>query len=367
MATILVTGLTLVGCTSEQDEPDSPTAAPQESGPAERGSVELGETRDVATGINAPWSIVFIGDTALISERDSGRILEMTPDGSTRTVDTIDDVVRPESGGGMGPEGGLLGLAVGDDDRLYVYSTGEEGNRIQRFDVTGAPGDLSLGEPDTILTGPGSGVYHNGGRIAFGPDGMLYVTVGETGRPEEAQDLDSLNGKILRMTPDGDVPEDNPFDDSYVYSYGHRNPQGLGWTEDGTMFSTEFGANSFDELNIIVAGGNYGWPEAEGTSDNEDYEDPVQQWEPADASPSGMTVIGDTIVIANLRGEVLRTVPVADPSASTEYFNAEFGRIRDVVPTPDGNLWFLTNNTDGRGEAGDGDDRVVSVEVAGLE
>lgn len=208
-------------------------------------------------------------------------------------------------------------------------------------------------------------MYHDGGRIAFGPDGMLYATVGETGQAEDAQDLDSLNGKILRMTPDGDVPEDNSFEDSYVYSYGHRNPQGIAWAEDGTMFSTEFGANSSDELNVIVPGGNYGWPEAEGAAGDPDYRDPARQWEPAEASPSGMAIVEGTIVIANLRGELLRTVPVADPSGSAEHFAGEYGRIRDVVVTPDGDLWLLTNNTDGRGDPSEGDDRVIEVEISG--
>lgn len=371
-----VIALAITGCTSTDDEPPAPeetaSATPDGGETAQTpeipengdtGEVSLGETTEVASGFEAPWSIAFVGDTALISERDSGRILELTPDGSMRTVHTLEDIVQPDSGGGMGPEGGLLGLAVDQDEQLYVYSTGAEGNRIQRFGIDGEPGALELGEPETILTGLGSGMYHNGGRIAFGPDGMLYVTVGDAGQPEESQDLDSLNGKILRVSPDGDVPEDNPFEDSYVYSYGHRNPQGIAWAEDGTMFSTEFGASTFDELNIITPGGNYGWPEAEGVADDPDYEDPVQQWEPAEASPSGMTIIGGTIVIANLRGEVLRTVPVADPGESNDYFDGDYGRIRDVVPTPDGDLWLLTNNTDGRGDPSDGDDQIIEVEV----
>ncbi|MFE5410919.1 PQQ-dependent sugar dehydrogenase [Microbacterium sp. NPDC056569] len=234
---------------------------------------------------------------------------------------------------------------------------------MQRFQIEGAPGALRLGQPETILTGPGAGVYHNGGRIAFGPDGMLYVTVGDAGRATDAQDIESMNGKILRLTPDGDVPEGNPFEGSYVYSFGHRNPQGLGWAEDGTMFSTEFGANSFDELNVIVPGGNYGWPEVEGMAGDPDYVDPVQRWEPAEASPSGMSVIGDLIVIANLRGERLRAVPTSDPATATDHFTGDFGRVRDVVATPQGNLWLLTSNTDGRGEITAGDDRILEVEV----
>jgi glucose/arabinose dehydrogenase len=308
----------------------------------------------VATGLEAPWSVVFRNGTPLVSERDSGRILELSPDGTTRTVGDIPGVAA------VG-EGGLLGLAVDSQGRLYVYSTGTAGNRLQRFDFTGEPGSLVLGQPETLLDGIASASYHDGGRIAFGPDGMLYVTVGDAGRRDSSQDLDSLNGKILRMTPDGGVPDDNPFPDSLVYSYGHRNPQGLAWAEDGTMFATEFGQNTWDELNIITAGANYGWPSVEGIATTGDFTDPVQQWEPAEASPSGMTHIDGTLFIANLRGQVLRAVPVANPSTSSTHYTGEFGRIRDVTEAPDGTLWFVTNNTDGRGAPGPDDDRILRV------
>ena len=300
--------------------------------------------------------MVFRNGTPLVSERDSGRILELSPDGSARTIGDIPGVAA------VG-EGGLLGLAVDSQGRLYVYSTGTDGNRLQRFDVTGEPGALALGLAETILDGIGSASYHDGGRIAFGPDGMLFVAIGDAGRRDSSQDLDSLNGKILRMTPDGGVPADNPFPDSLVYSYGHRNPQGLAWAEDGTMFATEFGQNTWDELNIITAGANYGWPTVEGIATTGDFTDPVQQWEPTEASPSGMAHIDGTLFIANLRGQVLRAVPVADPSTSTTYYDGEFGRIRDVTEAPDGKLWFVTNNTDGRGTPGPDDDRILSVEL----
>lgn len=191
----------------------------------------------------------------------------------------------------------------------------------------------------------------------------VYVTTGDAGGRDNSQDLDSLAGKILRLTPDGDVPEDNPFSSSTAYSYGHRNPQGIAWAEDGTMFATEFGQNTWDELNIITPGANYGWPEVEGVAENDDYTDPVQQWAPSDASPSGMAQVGDTLYLANLRGEILRTVPVSDPSTSAELFAGEYGRLRDAVAAPDGAVWILTNNTDGRGSPRDGDDRVIRVPV----
>ncbi|WP_457973377.1 PQQ-dependent sugar dehydrogenase [Arthrobacter sp. D1-17] len=363
LAATIGAGLMLASCaatapaSTPQLESAVPSPAPSsaEASTTAGNATPTGAPQVVATGLEAPWSVVFRNGTPLVSERDSGRVLELGPDGTTRSIGEIPGVA------GVG-EGGLLGLAVDSQGRLYAYSTGTDGNRLQRFDVTGAPGSLALGQPETLLDRIASASYHNGGRIAFGADGMLYVTIGDAGRRDSAQDLDSLNGKILRMTPDGDVPDDNPFPDSLVYSYGHRNPQGLAWAEDGTMFATEFGQNTWDELNIITAGANYGWPTVEGIATTGDFTDPVQQWEPSEASPSGMTHTDGTLFIANLRGQVLRAVPIADQTTSTTYHSREFGRIRDVTEGPDGKLWFVTNNTDGRGTPGPDDDRVLSVE-----
>jgi glucose/arabinose dehydrogenase len=308
----------------------------------------------VTTGLAAPWSVAFLGTTARISQRDTAEVLELLDDGGTRVVGTVDGVAP-------GGEGGLLGLAVDDDGRLYAYSTAAGGNRVQRFELTGEPGSLGLGAAETILDGIPAASIHNGGRIAFGPDGMLYVTTGDAGDAGASQDLDSLAGKILRVTPDGDVPGDNPFGGSPVYTYGHRNPQGIDWADDGTMFASEFGQSTWDELNVITPGSNYGWPVVEGIAGDDRYVDPVQQWGPAEASPSGIGIAGGTIFVANLRGSVLRAVPVAAPSESGEYYAREYGRLRDVTVSPDGDLWFLTNNTDGRGNPGPDDDRLMEV------
>jgi glucose/arabinose dehydrogenase len=204
--------------------------------------------------------------------------------------------------------------------------------------------------------------------IAFGPDGMLYATAGDAGNSASAQDPASLGGKILRVTPDGEIPADNPFPGSPVYSLGHRNPQGIAWSADGTMYASELGQNTWDELNVVETGGNYGWPDVEGIAGEDGFIDPVQQWEPAD-SPSGIAVMGaghagETIYIANLRGQRLREVPVDDLTSSTERFVGEHGRLRDAVAAPDGTLWILTNNTGGRGEPGPEDDRILSLDPA---
>ncbi len=347
--------LMLGGC-GVDGEP-RPTASPPATAADGGAPVDLAGDPDVVSGrLDAPWAIAFVDGTALVSARDSGEVLEVLDDGSTRIIGTIDGVRH-------GGEGGLLGLAVSPDEHLYAYSTGTDGNRVQRFALTGDPGQLGLGPAENVLEDIPAASNHNGGRIAFGPDGMLYVTTGDAGEREAAQDPQSLAGKILRITPDGSVPEDNPIAGSAVFSLGHRNPQGIAWAADGTLFAAEFGQDTWDELNIITAGGNYGWPDVEGIADDGRYIDPVQQWSPDVASPSGIAIVGGTIFVANLRGEVLRAVPVADPTTSTDLLAGEFGRLRDVVVSPDGDLWFLTNNTDGRGEPGDADDRLVRVEL----
>jgi len=362
VALAAVVGLALSGCTYSVADPAA--SAPADPSPKNLGAGEVEPTggRTVVTsGLEAPWSVILDdsdGDGgALVSERDSGDVLYLDRDGSVRTIGTVPGVSH-------GGEGGLLGLALDDDHRLYVYSTGEDGNRIQRFALSGSGKEMRLGRPTTILDDLPAQSVHNGGRIAFGPDGMLYASVGDATDRGSAQDRDALSGKILRMTPEGDVPDDNPFDGSLVYSYGHRNVQGLGWAADGTMFAAEFGQDSWDELNVIEPGANYGWPTVEGKGGGEGMTDPVQQWRTDDASPSGLTVIGGTVFIANLKGERIRGIPVADPTTAREYFVGDYGRIRTVLEGPDGSLWFVTNNTDGRGAAREGDDRIVSVELA---
>lgn len=365
----------LSACSSDSDSGETEgrggSAAGAASASSGSGSSDAGSTSSapgadspevVATGLESPWSIAFFGQTMLVSERDSGRILEVSAGGDVREVGQIDDA----SASG---ESGLHGLAV-DDDCLYAFFAAGTENRIARFDLLGEAGDLSLGEEETILDGLPTANFHNGGRLAFGPDGMLYATLGDTGDRDSAQDESALSGKILRMTPDGDVPADNPFGDSLVFSLGHRNPQGIGWDDEGMMYASEFGQDTWDELNVIEAGGNYGWPEVEGiaegdgardgdSGDGDDFIDPVQQWSPEEASPSGLAVTDDSILIAGLRGERLHQVPLDDLKSSSELWTGEHGRLRDVVEAPDGSLLVLTNNTDSRGEPGPDDDRLL--------
>jgi len=295
----------------------------------------------------------------------SARVLRLRPGAAPETVATVPGVVA-------GGEGGLLGLAASptyaQDNYLYAYLTAASDNRIVRFRLS-APQTV---EP--ILTGLAKASIHDGGRIKFGPDGMLYAGVGDAGNTANAQNQQSRNGKILRMRPDGGVPPDNPFPGSLVYTLGHRNVQGLAWDAQGRMFATEFGQNTWDEVNQIVAGGNYGWPVVEGRgpdpADSPDtFIDPWAQWPTDQASPSGLTYIRGTFFLAGLGGQRLWAIYVdeeqkrADPVA---WFEGEYGRIRDVAPGPDGSLWMMTNNTDGRGSPRDGDDRIVQVRLTEL-
>lgn len=307
------------------------------------------------SGLDAPWSVAFHGTTALVSERDSARILELDGAGGAREVAVIDGVAAAG-------EGGLLGITV-HDGHLYTYYTAGDENRIDRFALNGEPGSLSLGAAERVFDGIPAARNHNGGRIAFGPDGMLYATTGDAGDRQNAQDRESPGGKILRLTADGGMPQDNPFPDSPVYSLGHRNPQGIAWDADGTMYASEFGQDTWDELNVIELGGNYGWPEVEGIADQDGFIDPVQQWAPQDASPSGIVVVGDVILIANLRGERLREIPLTELTTSTKQLVGEHGRLRDVVLAPDGSVWAMTNNTDGRGAPAPDDDRIFPVDL----
>jgi glucose/arabinose dehydrogenase len=324
-----------------------------------------GEPEELARGLAAPWSILRLPNGGvLVSERDSARIVEVLPDGSLREVVRVPGVVP-------GGEGGLLGLAFlpagdGRPDLVYAYLTAASDNRIVRMPLRGAPGTLALGDPETVLTGIAKAGNHDGGRLAFGPDGFLYATVGDAGVRDAAQDPDSLSGKILRMTPDGDPAPGNPFG-TLVWSLGHRNPQGLGWDAAGGMWAAEFGQDTWDELNRIIPGGNYGWPVVEGEAGDPRFIDPVVQWPTDEASPSGLAIVGDTLFLAALRGARLWSVSpltTGAPLEVTASFTGELGRLRDAVPGPEGELWILTNNTDGRGSPRAGDDRLLRVPLA---
>lgn len=358
----LVLGLLLL-CACSDDEPE-PSRAPTIRSPTQLSTTPTPTIQpgpvvptgfdDLVTGLEVPWGLAFLADgSALVSERDSARILQVTASGGVAEVGTVPGV---EPGG----EGGLLGLAIPPGPpTVYAYFTGADDNRVVRMSFDGT----ALGEPEVVIEGIPKAGNHNGGRLAFGPDGMLYVSTGDASQPDRAQDMESLGGKILRLNPDGSVPADNPFDGSPVFSYGHRNVQGLAFDDDGRLWASEFGQATWDELNLIEAGDNYGWPIVEGVGGDDRFVDPVVEWTTAEASPSGIAYVRDTVFLAALRGQRLWQVPVLDGVAGTptDFAAGEFGRLRAAVLAPDGTLWVLTNNTDGRGDPRAGDDRLLRV------
>jgi glucose/arabinose dehydrogenase len=307
---------------------------------------------DIATGLDVPWGIAFLSDSsALIAERDSAAVKRLAAGAVTDA-----GVVAGVAARG---EGGLLGLATAGQT-VFAYITTGGDNRVVRMGFDGT----RLTGQSPIFTGIPAGTRHDGGRIAFGPDGKLYVATGETGNTDLAQDKSSLGGKILRINADGSIPSDNPDPGSAVWSYGHRNIQGLAWDSGGRLWATEYGADKVDELNLIRPGGNYGWPIAEGRSDDPGFVNPVIEWATGDASPSGLAYFGGSLWVACLRGERLYQIPVGGDGtvgAPTALFAGQYGRLRTAVPAPDGSLWFSTSNRDGRGGPRPGDDRILQV------
>ncbi|MEU1316376.1 PQQ-dependent sugar dehydrogenase [Streptomyces tibetensis] len=340
-----------------------PRQAAEETPPA-RGSVKV--VRTVAEGLDSPWGLAPLpGGGLLVASRDEGTIVRV--DEKTGKKTELGAVPGVSAAG----EGGLLGIALSPDyasDRMvYAYFTSASDNRIVRMIYDGQkPSGEQLGAPDTVFKGIPKGFIHNGGRIAFGPDRMLYVGTGESGDTGLSQDKDSVGGKILRLTPEGEPAPGNPFPDSPVYSYGHRNVQGLAWDGKQRLFASEFGQDTWDELNAIKPGGNYGWPEAEGRSDDKRFRNPVDQWTTAEASPSGIAHAEGSIWMAGLRGKRLWRVPLNGTAASAEpqaFLEDEYGRLRTVVAAGGDRLWLVTSNTDGRGSPKDGDDRILELRV----
>jgi glucose/arabinose dehydrogenase len=356
------------GCAVNTQEPlprtTQPTDLPSQPTPSDdptEAENDKGAPEAVGTLVDqleVPWGVDFLPDgDAVVTERISGRVLGITQDGTLSRLGGISAVAEGEAG--------LLGVAVSPDfdaDRtLFFYLTTGTDNRVLSAPLDGT----TLGEPSVVLDGIPRGFIHDGGRIAFGPDGYLYVTTGETGDPELAQDPDSLAGKILRITPDGEPAPGNPDPASPVWSLGHRNVQGLAWDDRGRLWASEFGDSTFDELNLIEKGGNYGWPLFEGTGGAPEYVDPQLVWPVEDASPSGLAYADGRLWMAGLRGQRLWRIDVSKAgraSRPTAWFTSDYGRLRTVVTAPDGRLWVTTSNRDGRGEPTPADDRIIVIQ-----
>lgn len=327
--------------------------------PAKNSEIEI-----VAQNLEIPWEIAFLPDGDMLVTERPGRLVKVGKD--TRVIKEIEGVKH------IG-EGGLLGLAVHPKFSLnkYVYlyftiqETGAITNRVERYKLV----EDTLSDKTFIIGAIKGSSNHDGGRIAFGPDGYLYITTGDAESPNLSQDKNSLNGKILRVKDDGEMPQDNPFGNA-VYSYGHRNPQGLAWDKNGNLWASEHGPSGIqtgnDEINLIVKGGNYGWPQIKGQETKEGMMLPViesgrgETW-----APSGMAYVNGSLFFSGLRGEALYEGKISSSNKIDlkTHFKGEFGRIRAVVLGPDGYLYISTSNRDGRGKVKTGDDKIMKISL----
>ncbi|MBI4265855.1 MAG: PQQ-dependent sugar dehydrogenase [Acidobacteria bacterium] len=369
VALVVATQVGTQAC-SPQPETPSPTPSPAAEVFTTTDGVRF-QVDTVASGLEIPWSMVFAPDGRLFVTERPGRVRILNL--STRSSElalTLDDVFTQG-------EAGTLGLALDPEfsqNRLvYLYysarvASGGAVNRVVRYREVNA----RLAERVVVLDNIPAATIHDGGRIRFGPDGLLYVTAGDAANTGLPQDLASLAGKILRVNRDGTTPRTNPFG-SPVYSYGHRNPQGLDWhPSTGDLWASEHGNIGNDEINVIDAGANYGWPEIEGRREMPGMRTPITFYNPAIA-PSGASFyrgqrfprFANNLFVGALRGTHLRRLVIEGPSrriTSQELLlDDRFGRIRDVVGGPDGFLYFCTNNRDGRGSPTSDDDRIVRL------
>jgi len=347
----------------------TPTASVTSRAGRPTGSVTV--LRTLAAGLDVPWGLALLPDRSgvLVTTRDDGRVRRV--DLSTGRATSVGHVPGVVSNVAQQGEAGLLGIAVGprfaSDRTLFVYFSTANDNRIATiaYDPT-APAGQQLGAPRVIVRGIPHGVHHNGGRLAFGPDGYLYATTGEAGNRPLAQDRSSLGGKILRMTTSGQPAPGNPFG-TLVWSYGHRNVEGITWDAAGRLWSSEFGDHLHDELNLIRKGGNYGWPQTEGMTSEPGIVSPVEQWSPDANSPSGIAIAAGSAWLGGLKGERLWRVPLdgARPAAAPQAFlDGRYGRLRSVLALDDRTLLVTTSNRDGRTSPRAGDDRILVVRVS---
>ncbi|WP_052745579.1 PQQ-dependent sugar dehydrogenase [Allosalinactinospora lopnorensis] len=368
-ATALAVALGLGGCISppaQAPQTDRPTGPATDSFPTDADRLVPGERTELVTGLDSPWGLAFLPDgSALVSSRLSGDIVRVPAEGGD--AEPVGDVPDVETSS----EGGLLGLAASPDfetDRtVFAYVSSSPTNRVVALQV-GEDFD-SLTQERVLLDGIEPADRHHGGRLRIGPDGHLWIGTGDAFEPENAADDESLNGKILRIGLDGLIPEDNPFG-TEVYSSGHRNVQGITFDPDGTVYASELGHRTWDEVNVLEAGADYGWPETEGI-EGDTGEEPIFTIHPDEASPSGVAYAEGSLWMGALGGQRLWQLPVDGREAAGDpiaHYVGEYGRIRTVEAAPDGALWIVTSNTDEATWGGTaprpGDDRILRIELA---
>ncbi len=325
----------------------------------------------VGTDDDVVWGLVTLPDgTILFNERDSHAIVHLNPKtGAKKTIGTVPNVQSTDG------EGGLTGLEINPvsfsaDHWLYIMHTSPSDNRIVRIKYDPSADTLQTGTEQVLITGIARNKYHNGGRLRFSPDGKyLYAGTGDAQNGANAQDTSSLNGKVLRIDPDGSIPADNPFHNA-VWSYGHRNVQGLAFDSKGQLWEQEFGNNVMDETNLITKGGDYGWPSCEGTSGTcgtAGFIAPKHTYPVASGSCSGITIIRDVLYVACERGTRLYREVISGSSLTDvrQFFDGTYGRLRTVEPAPDGGMWLATSNGgDKDSTPHNSDNRIFHVTVA---
>ncbi len=317
---------------------------------------ETGYSSEIlAQNLEVPWAIDFLPDDRMIFTERGGKVSIL----EGKNVSTVGQVNVTQNS-----ESGLLGIAVDpnftQNNHIYIYYTFGNYNRISRFKLVGN----QISNETVILDNIPASSIHNGGRLKFGPDGKLYATTGEAGNSQLAQDLGSLGGKILRINSDGSIPGDNPFG-SYIFSYGHRDPQGITWSKNGTLYESEHGQTRNDEVNIIIKGGNYGWPTYEGNETSQGYIKPLRAYTELTLAPSGIAYYQGALYVAGLRGTQLRKITLSADGGSIMGEKATFtelGRIREVVEH-NGYLYITTSNRDGRGVPQNGDDKIIRIKM----
>ncbi|TLS36786.1 PQQ-dependent sugar dehydrogenase [Pseudalkalibacillus caeni] len=347
--------LLLSACSTENNQQDEQTEQNEE----EATEVFSRQAEVIAPNLNVPWNINKHDNTFYLSQRP-GNIIKVDGTNGTKTEQNIEvtkDILQTG-------EGGFLGFILAPDfyksREAYAYHTYEQQGEVLNRIIVLKLNQNTWTEERILLEGIPGGRIHNGGRIKIGPDGKLYATAGDAGNADNAQNLETLAGKILRMNLNGTIPADNPFEDSYVYSYGHRNPQGLAWDTDGTFYSSEHGQTAHDEINLIEPGRNYGWPVIEGDETAPGMVSPIYQTGDTTWAPSGIAIKDRKIYVSNLRGEQIRIFNLNDNSVSTFFENA--GRMRDVLIEGD-TLYTITNNRDGRGTPRKGDDKLIKIAI----
>jgi glucose/arabinose dehydrogenase len=365
LAALLAAATGLAGCTFGAPPPDQagePPRLPTPSVSPTSGQDNSAAVEVIAKRLAVPWGVAFLPDgTAVVTERDSDRILKIGPESGPDGLAVTP--VQTLTGVAAGGDGGLLGVAVSPnyatDQTVFVYYSTAQDNRIA---------SLKLGsQPTPLVTGIPHGSSDNGGGLAFGPDGMLYAATGDAGTPAAAADPKSLAGKVLRMAADGKPAPDNPGG-TLVYASGMHNPQSLAWDQFKHLFVTDAGT-TWDEINLIQPGKNYGWPAVEGQANNPQYADPTLTVRPGQGGCAGLALTGQLMLTGCLTGTRLYLVQLTAAGgtlgAAQPLLQGRFGRLRTVVRAPDGSIWVTTSNKDGHGTPGPDDDRILRIIPSG--